>query len=365
MRSLPIRQLISIIIAAIILRLIHWHFYSSTPFFYHPVVDASAFNIWAKSLSIGKVFQNDIFFKPPFYPYLLSWFYRVFGQQLEPVYFLQSIAGVLTAVVTFAVGRIVLPPKGAFGAGMATALLPVLPFLELQLLAESWTTLLSMVSLYLFLTIGSNQKRLILSALLLGLATLGRPNMMILLPLMSWWSWRQFGRRRAVIFAVAFIIAILPATVHNLSHGAFIPVSANLGANLWAGNSPTADGITPIRVGVEWDELQLSCKQSGNGSAKDSNKYLTGKAVKYVFANPAHTAGLFVRKAVILFSGEEPRNNIGIQFLSDELGVKTLHRWWPSTWLLLPFSIVGLVFARSSNSNLKLIALMFTVQAIA
>ncbi len=58
-----------------------------------------------------------------------------------------------TLLLTFAIGRLVFLPRVALAGALITALLPILPFFETQLLGETWTTPLTMGSLLLVLRV--------------------------------------------------------------------------------------------------------------------------------------------------------------------------------------------------------------------
>ncbi|MBE0565312.1 MAG: hypothetical protein IH621_05080, partial [Krumholzibacteria bacterium] len=138
------RHLLVVALAALAWRIVAWALLARTPFFASPVVDASHFDLWARALLAGQDFQPGAYFKPPFYPHLLAVLYNL-GLGLRGVYALQGLAGTGTALLTVLIARRVLPPRGALAAGLVVALLPILPFFEFQLLAESWSTLLTLM----------------------------------------------------------------------------------------------------------------------------------------------------------------------------------------------------------------------------
>lgn len=349
------RPLVLVLAAAALLRVAAWLLLSRTPFFAVPVVDASSFDIWARDLLAGGgMMDNDAWFKPPLYPYLLAGLYAVSGASLVFVQALQMLAGIALAGLTLVVGRRVAPPGVALAGGLIAAVLPMLPFFEFQLLAEPWTTLLTLLALERLLTGGRQTPpsagRTALAGLLLGLAALGRPNLLLTVAAAAvWLAWAD-GRprlpRRALPLLLAALLPLLGSTLRNASvSGDFVPVSANLGANLVTGHHDGADGVTAIPVGLLWDDLQLECRQAGQGSAAASSRFLVRRAVGWMAEHPGRTLELLGRKALALVSGWEIRNNIGPQWLAREHGVWLLARWWPSTWLLLPFALAGAGFA--------------------
>jgi hypothetical protein len=75
-----------------------------------------------------------------------------------------------------------------------------------------------------------------------------KPNLLLFSLILVFWLWfalRDF--RRALLLgglvALAMVGVVLPWTLRNYRvSGAIVPVSANLGLNLWQGNHPEADG---------------------------------------------------------------------------------------------------------------------------
>lgn len=356
----PPRQTLLVALAALLLRVVLYLQARDSAFLHTPVVDASFFDIWARTLFEGQVFQDQAFFKPPFYPYLLSWLYRL-GLGMQTVLMLQMLVGTGTALLTLAVGRLAFGAGAAFAGALTCALLPILPFFEIQLLAESWTTALTMGGLLLTLLslrAGPRAGKLKpgLAGLLLGLAALGRPNLLLVVVVIAGWVFRNGwqGNKNPVLAGLllaGFVVGIAPATLHNLNHGEPILISANLGANLVAGNADEADGMSAIPVGVRWDDLQLRTQQAGAGTPAAASRFLTREALGWMAANPGRTLQLLGRKVLLFFSGEEPRNNINPRWLAEKEGVWLLARWWPGTWLVLPLAVVGLVFVRGRKGG--------------
>ncbi len=370
-------QLLILITTAIIFRAVFLALASKSAFLHTPVVDASFFDIWARTLREGKTFMPGAFFKPPFYAYLLSGLYKS-GLTMMPIFMLQMAVGVITVVLTLAIGRLVFPARIAFGGAMATALLPILPFFEVQLLAETWTMALSMASMLLILMVVQDRtssvgRILFLAGLLLGAAALGRPNLLLLMFIILVWLFFNLNRNQAgprrrlgppLILAAGFLLAISPATRHNLGQGEFAPISTNLGANLVVGNSDSADGMSAIPVGILWEDLQLRTRQAGYNKPGAASQYLTSEALGWIAKNPGQALKLMGKKIILLVNAQEVRNNINPRWFAEKDGVFLLHRWWPATWLLLPFSLLGLIFWRSKNQGLGLLHWFLLAQVI-
>lgn len=351
----PTAQVVTVAVVAALFRLLFWTLAQDSAFLHTPVVDGSFFDIWARTLAAGQVFQAQPFFKPPLYAYLLSGLYRL-GLGLTGVFVVQMLVGVVSCALTLALARVIWSARVAFAAALITALLPILPFFEVQLLAESWTLALTLTALLPVMLVISGRVPprvwpLGVGGLSLGLAALGRPNLMLVLVVLAgclWWWGRCEGRLplvKILPLVVGFVIAISPATWHNLRHGDFVPISANLGMNLYTGQSDGADGVSAVPVGVLWDDLQLRSQQAGGQGPVASSRFLVRATLRWMAEHPGRTLGLWFKKAVLLVNAREGRNNINPMWLAQRDGVFVLARWWPATWLMLPFAIVGLVGA--------------------
>jgi|GEM_PF-3254852 len=375
--SFPRRQAAILVGVAALFRAFYWVLASKSLFLQTPVVDASFFDIWARTLADGRVFQAAVFFKPPLYAYLLSWLYRL-GFSMTGVLVLQMLVGIGSVLLTYLIGRMVFSPKTAFAGALVTALLPILPFFETQLLAESWTTALTLGAVLLALRVTAGRtprpgRSLLVAGLFLGIAALGRPNLMGLAAGFAVWMWWRgrgpgtspFGTAALGLFLGGFLLAVSPATIHNLKYGEFTLISANLGANLVAGNSDQADGVSAIPVGVLWDDLQLRSRQAGAGRPAEASRYLTGQAVGWLAKNPGRALGLLGKKVLLLVNAREGRNNINPAWFASREGVFLLARWWPATWLVMPFAVLGLVRFRRWGPGAGLLLGTVVIQALA
>ncbi len=383
-KQFPVRQALILVAAALVFRLVYWLLVSKSVFMHTPVVDASFFDIWAKTMAAGQVFGAQPYFKPPLYAYLLSWLYQA-GLSMTGILVMQMLVGGVTVLLTWAIGRLVFTPRIANFGALVTALLPMLPFFETQLLGETWTTPLTLGSLLLVLrtikgrtqAVGRTQ---LAAGLLMGVAALGRPNLILLVAGVAVWLWwrgrskdpeggRVQGFGPIGLLLAGFLISVSPATFHNLKYGEFSLISANLGSNLVAGNSDSADGVSAIPVGVLWDDLQLQSRQAGALTPGQASRHLTGQALAWVSRNPGRALTLLGKKILLLVNAQEGRNNINPVWFAKQEGVFLLARWWPATWLMLPVAILGLMnFRRWDTAGPEGSSLLFwaiMIQAVA
>lgn len=85
-----------------------------------------------------------------------------------------------------------------------------------------------------------------LAGLLLGLNSLTRGNALLLFGLLPLFyllnlGWRE-GAKASALLVVFGLLAISPATIHNVMGGKFALIASNSGVNVWLGNNPGATG---------------------------------------------------------------------------------------------------------------------------
>jgi 4-amino-4-deoxy-L-arabinose transferase-like glycosyltransferase len=193
----------------------------------------------------------------------LTWaaLYQVFGHRFGAVRLAHCLAGALSIVLVYHIGR------RCFGetVGMlAAALLTVYPTALLystELLSEPLATfwLLAFILACLWFAERPTWSRGALAGLLLGWCLLSRPNYVLMVPLTIFWAFWQFrGQVRALAMSLAIpavaLLALVPWTVRNYEvFGAFIPFSTMGGSVLLQGNNRVV-ATDPLYYGYSvWD----------------------------------------------------------------------------------------------------------------
>ena len=155
-----------------------------------------------------------------------------------------------------------------------------------------------------------------LSGLLLGLSVLMKPNLLLFpLPLLLWlWyalgNWRQALIRGALI-ALVMLAVVAPWAVRNYGvSGSVVPVSTNLGQNLW-------QGIHPEAKPGEGYPISLVDPLPGYSEVERDRTYRAW-AVQQILADPGRFIGLIPLKIAKFFSMLQTTNQ-----------GRLLERWGP------------------------------------
>jgi hypothetical protein len=205
------------------------------------------------------------------YPGLLALVYRVFGPSVVAAGAVNALIGVVGAVAVHRLALAMLPARWALAAGLAVALHPALVLYTPAIMTEGVTAALVAVAAWLASRArganGAAVKAVLPLGIVLGLATLVRPQSVVLAPWLGLLAcpaaspWRnRIGRAAAA--AMIAVCVCLPWTARNcLTMGRCALVSMNGGWNLLIGTSEAAAGaFAPVEVPpacrTVWDEAQ-------------------------------------------------------------------------------------------------------------
>lgn len=304
----------------------------------HLLGDERAFDLTARAFADGSLLRERSFYHEPLYPWLLGLAYRVApppplpaGSTVVPlaavhagVIALQHLLGVLACVLVAALGARAVSPRVGLLAGLLAALCGPLVFVEGQLLKEGPALLLSVLALHLWLDVLEDKgpRRAALLGLLLGLGVLLRGNTYLLLAaVLGSLLLRIGGRRRpraAALVLGCTLLALAPATVHNLHLGELVLSTYQGGSNAAIG-MPDDDrpwgGFTyePLRMGrsdtlfEEEDAVALAEAAAGRRlSGPEVSGFWWRRTLDVVVHRPAVALQRVARRVAATFHGGEP-----------------------------------------------------------
>ena len=207
-------------------------------------------------LAHGLSFEPELR-RPPGYALFVAGVISLLGEDLRALAFAQHLLGTVTALLTYALGRLTFGPAAGLVAGLLVALDGALILSEHSVMTEAlFGTLLVAALVALLLGAWTSRRPLesgrearapsrahwiwyLLGGLLLGLASLTRPVAQILLPLVPL-ALLLIGRRwrpallGSAIVGLGFLLVLGPWMIRNLAeHGSLTP-SGGLGRSLVA-----------------------------------------------------------------------------------------------------------------------------------
>lgn len=329
----------------------------------NPVFDAGVFDGWARGQL--RVLHEGAWFRAPLYPGFLQTIYSIDSGSLF-VRLVQVLVSTLCVGFVADIARRLAGPIAGLCAGLLLALYWPAIYFAGELVE---TTLLSLVVATLLWSLvrargGDGPVWFVLAALLLGVGSLARPGLLVLLPLfviLPLWVWTEPGRprlhrvgTRLVIFVL--LVALLPsagATLRNrIVGGETVFVAAESGVNFYLGNRSEGDGLgTYDRTSMEpWlggyrataalVEAQTGEKPTPGGVGR----YFTAETLRSWSRDPGGALALTLRKAGRLLGAAERSTGLNIHFWRARNPLLALPLF-VSWGVILGLAVAGLVFA--------------------
>jgi len=227
------------------------------------VYDQLATNLLSGKGYISQLEPHFRSWRAPGYPFFLLAVYSIFGHHALPVLLLQSLLGALTCALVYLIGQEVFNRRIGTIAGFVCAVDPEMIHWTAKMLTETLFIFLLtlLVLLCLRLTKSRRGSLAVGAGLVLGYATLVRPNILLLIPfLVLYFLFFAEGsiRKRIISASVLPIVCALvvsPWTVRNyLIHGEFVPVSSIGGVSLFVGIPPSAETRLALGFPEDWEE---------------------------------------------------------------------------------------------------------------
>ncbi len=313
-----ILALAAIFALALAVRLAWAHWTSPVP---PAFSDAEYYNAAAISIARGQGYsvtldpelgflpgEDATAFWPPGFSSVLGVAYWLFGESLSVARTVNVVAGALTVIPIYVIGRRLFGEAAGLTGAVIAALLPSLVFWTPVLLSETMFTVVFASALALLIHSsngdhGLKPAPLIAAGLLTGIAVLFRGQALILLPMAVIWAAYTGVRLRPVLLSLVVMSAtvalvVTPWAARNVVQmNSPIALSANFGYNLRIGHAPYSTGryIVPqdlwdAKPGITFQEREVLFNDLGRE-----------RAIEYVLEHPQEELALAVRKAVWLW----------------------------------------------------------------
>jgi len=330
-----------VVIGLIAFALRFWNVVSIGDSFYANFLsDASTYRLWASKLASGGIYSESIFPMGPLYPYFLALFLKL-GFSFYSVLFLQIILGVGAVINIYFISKNIFGEMAGRISGFMAAVYAPYVFYDGLLLSESLQIFLMSSALLLLVRLKEKKyitARLVVSGILIGLTALGRGTILFFpIFLGGFWLYKYFKNKkrtgdlkRALIVLAGVIIGILPASLHNLSGGDFVPISSNFGINFFIGNNSEATGAYSeprgLNLSSDFTGRKIAEKESGRKlKSSEVSGFWSHKAFAFIKENPfKFIAGLANKVWIYLWNFDIPQAE----------AVQIHHKFSPPFWVL-------------------------------
>ncbi len=289
-------------------------------------------------LSGSPVPPHAYFHSSPFYPFFLALVTRMGATSLHAIRLVQAAAGTISVLLVFVLGRLTVGTRSGLVAAFLGAVYIPLVFFEGEILEITLVITFLLGSLVLLQLADRDRGawKVVAAGALLGVAGLGKPNLLLFAPAGALWLALHGRPRRerrrvrlfpAVLFFAAAGAVILPATIHNYrAEGDLIPVSSNGGINFFIGNHTNSPGVFQVPPEMRFD-LRMASKEAAEReagralSAGEVSDFWFGKTLEQIRGNPGRWVTLMGRKLVLFWNHYEIPNHYHLYYVKESAPV--------------------------------------------
>lgn len=371
--------LVLLFVVSLLVRLAYLLQIRDNPTFAHPTADALLYNDRALDILGGDLLGQGIFFhSSPIYPLFLSANYLINGQSIFWTYCAQAAIDSGTVLLLWLLANRLFGRGTAWATAFLAAFYQAFLFFAGEML-EITLVLFAVTASVLLLVIAaehsSKRTRLaVVSGVFLGLAALGKPNILATIPfLLAGWKWQrdQAWRlmvRPTLLFGIGVALVILPVTLRNLVVGDdLVLTSSNGGINFFIGHNDLANGIFRVGSNMEADlegSSTLIAERALERELKPSqvSNYWFRQGIDFMSENPARELTLLGRKFLLVWNGYEIPNHFDLNFFERYSSVL---RFTPVRFATaIPLAMAGLFLAWPRRRQLA-IPLLFIASYLA
>lgn len=296
-----------------------WFQHRHDPFAATHISDALSYHLWAQRIADEGLSAEPVFHQSPMFPVMLGLLYRSAGERAAPLMQVILLSAAIALLVP--IGRLYL---GSTAAGVAAATIALLhgPFVfhAMKLLPIPLALATQALALVLLAAARSSQRwwPALLCGASLGVAALARSEMLLFLPVALaalWWSKSATRRWLAPLCCMCgALVAVAPATLHNVAAGDFVPIASSAGENLYIGNQRGADGgHRPLhpKAGDLFSQRAMAkivAEQATGRELRPSeiSAHWRGRAIDDILASPAEWLGVEWKKLRRILSPGDP-----------------------------------------------------------
>ncbi len=207
--------------------------------------------------------------RPPLQPFFLSLIYTISGHNYVIVRIVQILIGSLSCIIIYFIGKGLFSKNVGILALIFAVFYPGIIYCVERYQPENLVIFLLTLSVLYFIKVFENNRIYdkIITGILIGLTTLGKPNLLLFLPFIFLWGFLAFkekfcGFKTSLVISLSMIAVIAPWSIRNyLLWHEFVPISTNGGFTLFVGNTPWEDGSGFSRRPVtteEWEKFGCS-----------------------------------------------------------------------------------------------------------
>ena len=359
-----LKIILSILALGFLLRIIYILETQSSTFIQNLFSDSKIYYDWAKNIvSSDNWFGDKVFFMSPGYPYFLAFVFKFFGSSIFTIRIIQALISAANIFLIYRLTKNLFDSKSGFIAAGIASIYSVFIFFSGAVFGETLQTFF-VTALFYFLTKKEDEtakNKWLLSGLMLGFSALFRANILIVFPVIIFWTYYSFKKsetlkailkKTLIYFTIGTAIPILPVTLNNYIAGKeFVLLTSNGGINFYLGNNEKSLGVysTPKDFDFFKDMAGINYAKKISGkelTPSQSSSYWYEQGLNFIIPNPTDAIGLTFKKLLFFFDDDEnpQTSQINIDFFREKYS-SILKIPLPNFIAVFLFAIAGIYFS--------------------
>ncbi len=233
---------LTLFLLALMIRLVYVLFYPQMPV----VFDADSYRSIAVNVVQKGFYSSDGInpdtTRPPAYPLFLASLFYFFGKNLIIVRLVQAVLSSLTVVFIYEIAGKMFNKQAAIISALLAIFYPAFIFYSGMMLTETFYTFILIIPFYFFTAKKLNARTAILSGLFFGLASLARPETILLLFFMMLLFFimgkKSMFFKTFLMIGIMFVV-ITPWAMRNYTiYDQFFLINTRYGIDFWLSTNP-------------------------------------------------------------------------------------------------------------------------------
>lgn len=360
-----------IFILALCLRCIHFFQIYKTPLLSPDYVpDTLPFMVIAQKIIGGNFFYTIPMNMNILYSIYLVPFILFFQESLLAAVFFQLIIDAISALIVFRIAERIFDIRAAFLAGFIYAVYGPLIWYAGAPLGESLSIFFLLLSFNLLIAAIDSKNHPVyyyISGLMLAIASLGRPNIIILsvLVIMVMFLYDYKDKKRlqsSVRYALGILFVLIPFSLNNYYiEKSWSPYPAKGGINFYTGNHTGAKGIYELIPGISnmpymymYEAQDVASKNMDKKlNVKEADAYWYKKGMLFFAGHPLESLKLLSIKTLLFMNNKELATNLDYDFCKDFSSILKYSIIPPG--VIISLAIMGMLLI--PNNDLKALLL--------
>jgi tetratricopeptide (TPR) repeat protein len=345
--------IILIFFLAVAVRAVYLEQVKNEVLFSYPISDSGDYHRAGIKIAAGTITETDRarFFRIPAYHSFLAFIYMTGGPSAYFSSAAQVLVGAFSCCLIYLLGRNVFSDRVGMLSGILAAFYWPFAAFAAKTLPVNFAILFSLLSLLFLYKLYMEDKKAwgFFGGLFLALASLARPNFLILFPVVSIWLlfysfkkavfWKRF--LCSLGFVVGFVAVIGPVFFADYSsRKEFVPVQKNYAATAYMGSDLA---LIELRPGSAWRKKMVELLRQDLTTRKERDIYWFNEIRKLAGEDPSGFFKSFLRKIYMLFNYYEFAPYESINYFRNKsafLSLPLVNFGW-----IIPFAVLGMLFA--------------------